>query len=140
MKRRDIELFMAKNSLKPVELATYFGVTRGAISQIVSGKTKLSPKRLKQILNNPHGWDTSMLVSVETKTTENGKVPVFKVVDTVQQNSAALKNKAQELLIQDYQRQIADKDATIQELCKQIGMLEAKIELLEKGDITPESV
>lgn len=140
MKDIDIKAFRRANNLTQSKLGAYLGMDKCFISAIEHGRSKLPKVKLGMILHNPHNWDTSMLVSVETKTTENGKVPVFKVVDTVQQNSEALKNKAQELLIQDYQRQIADKDATIQELCKQIGMLEAKIELLEKGDITPESV
>jgi hypothetical protein len=80
-----------------------------------------------------------MLTSVTPIATPGITIPRVSVVGDARPRETQ-GNIAYELLVKDYKRQIADKDATIQELCKKIGMLEAKIELLGKGDITPESV
>lgn len=67
MEKVDLQAFMAKNNLKPVDLATYWGVTRGAVSQVLSGLTKLSTKRLEQLIDNPNGWDVSSLTGINQK-------------------------------------------------------------------------
>lgn len=140
MKDIDIKAFRRANNLTQSKLGAYLGMDKCFISAIEHGRSKLPKVKLGMLLHNPHNWDTSMLVSVDVKKVDGAIVPIFKPIDVVQQNAPALQDAANKLLIKDYQRQIADKDATIQELCKKIGMLEAKIELLGKGDITPESV
>ena len=53
--------FLKVNNLKQVELSRYLGVTEAAISNVVKGKSEFSEENLIKILNNPNGWDTSML-------------------------------------------------------------------------------
>lgn len=59
----DIKEFLYRNKLKQVDLAKYLGVTEAFISRMVKGLVKPSKENLTKILNNPHGWDTSMLIS-----------------------------------------------------------------------------
>lgn len=53
--------FLKANNLKQRELAYYLGVTEAAISNVAKGKSYFSEENLIKILNNPHGWDVSML-------------------------------------------------------------------------------
>jgi transcriptional regulator with XRE-family HTH domain len=139
MERIDLKAFRRANKISQLDLAGFFGVGQSFISQVEKGSRPLPKEHISKLLAQ-RSWDTSMLVRVDVKKVDGATVPIFKPIDVVQQNAPALQDAANKLLIKDYQRQIADKDATIQELCKKIGMLEAKIELLGKGDITPESV
>ena len=59
----DIKDFLYKNKLKQVELAKYLGVTEAFISRMVKGMGNPSKENLTKILNNPYGWDTSMLIN-----------------------------------------------------------------------------
>jgi hypothetical protein len=120
-------------------LGEYLGINKSFISTIESGKDPMPKDKLTKLIHNSRGWDTSMLVAVTTGVAKGISIPRVKVVGDVTRRETE-NERAYELLVKDYKRQIADKDATIQELCKKIGMLEAKIELLGKGDITPESV
>jgi transcriptional regulator with XRE-family HTH domain len=59
----NVREFLKANSLKQVELARYLGITEAAISNVVKEKSEFSKENLIKIINNPHGWDTSMLQS-----------------------------------------------------------------------------
>lgn len=68
MKQVDLKRFMFELGIKQSELAKYLGVSEGYISQVASGKKQLSNENLSKVLNNPFGWDTSMLIEVEPET------------------------------------------------------------------------
>lgn len=68
MKQVDLKRFMFVLGIKQSELAKYLGVSEGYISQVASGKKQLSNENLSKVLNNPFGWDTSMLIEVEPET------------------------------------------------------------------------
>lgn len=53
--------FLRENGLKQVQLARYLDVTEAAISNVANGKSEFSEENLIKIMNNPHGWDVSML-------------------------------------------------------------------------------
>ena len=55
--------FLKANNLKQRELANYLGITEAAVSNAVKGKSDFSEENLIKILNNPYGWDASMLVN-----------------------------------------------------------------------------
>lgn len=57
-----LKKFRKANSLKQDELAQKIGVSRSFISQVESGYSKLPTNILQTIINNPYGWDVSMLV------------------------------------------------------------------------------
>lgn len=61
----DVRAFLKTNGLKQRELAYYLGVTEAAISNVVKGKSVFAEENLIKILNNPNGWDTSMLMESE---------------------------------------------------------------------------
>jgi hypothetical protein len=63
MKNEKLDEFLYKNRLKSSDLVEFWGVTKGVVSQILNGTTKLPTKRLEELLNNDRGWDTSMLTS-----------------------------------------------------------------------------
>lgn len=62
MKNEKLDAFLYANRLKSSDLVEFWGVTKGVVSQILNGTTKLPTKRLNELLNNDKGWDTSMLV------------------------------------------------------------------------------
>lgn len=62
MKNEKLDAFLYANRLKSSDLVEFWGVTKGVVSQILNGTTKLPTKRLNELLNNNKGWDTSMLV------------------------------------------------------------------------------
>lgn len=64
----EVRAFLKANGLKQRDLAYYLGVTEAAISNVVKGKSDFSHENLIKILNNPHNWDTSMLIEVEPET------------------------------------------------------------------------
>ena len=61
MKNEKLDEFLYKNRLKSSDLVEFWGVTKGVVSQILNGTTKLPTKRLEELLNNDRGWDISML-------------------------------------------------------------------------------
>ena len=58
----DIRGFLEANNLKQVDLARYLGVSESAVSSMINGKSKPSKGNLIKIINNPHGWNVSMLI------------------------------------------------------------------------------
>ena len=67
MKEIDFKRFMFEQKIKQSDLAKYLGVSEGYISQVASGKKQLSDENFSKVLNNPHGWDVSMLTETETQ-------------------------------------------------------------------------
>lgn len=59
--------FLRKNGLKQVQLARYLDVTEAAISNVANGKSEFSEENLIKIMNNPHGWDVSMLNDTQSR-------------------------------------------------------------------------
>lgn len=67
MKNEKLDEFLYKNRLKSADLVEFWGVSKGVVSQILNGTTKLPTKRLEELLNNPHGWDVSMLKDTQSR-------------------------------------------------------------------------
>ena len=57
----DIKRFRRVNNLLQKDLADYLGVSREFVSMVESGRSILPHDRLRKLLDNEHGWDTSML-------------------------------------------------------------------------------
>ena len=100
--------FLKANNLKQRELAHYLGVTEAAISNAVKGKSYFSEENLIKILNNPHGWDVSMLTSPSEEETDEKAVQVSERA-----------NSLEDLL----RGVLARQDAKIDELQKRINEL-----------------
>ena len=56
-----IKEFLKENGIKQKELAAYLGVTEPSVSRMVNGVNNPSEDNLRKIMENPYGWDTSML-------------------------------------------------------------------------------
>lgn len=99
MKNEKLDEFLYKNRLKSSDLVEFWGVTKGVVSQILNGTTKLPTKRLEELLNNDQGWDTSMLTSnqpevpaEEKPTSENS------LLEYLQRKIEKLEREKEELL------------------------------------------
>lgn len=58
----DIKEFRKKNNLTQEQLAQFWGVKTSFISFLENGRSKLPKDKLTKLMDNPYGWDTSMLV------------------------------------------------------------------------------
>ena len=125
--------FLSVNGLKKGEVASFLGVSSAFVTQVSTGKSKLSPAKIKLIKGNQK-WDTSMFGVVSPGLAQGPVAPIVKVVGDVKRPETS-QDAVYRLLVEDYKRQIKDKDALVQELCKKIGMLEAQIEVMTKGGV-----
>ena len=62
MQAIDLKRFMFEQNIKQKELVEYLGVSKGYISLVISGQRQLSNENLSKLINNPFGWDTSILL------------------------------------------------------------------------------
>lgn len=116
--------FLSVNKLKKKEIAAYLGVSNAFITQLCNGSRTLPADKLALIKANEE-WDTSML-------TPKSK---YIVADGLLEGVGLAREKsAEELLVSYLQDKIADQDRVIRELYKEIGMLQAKLDLARKGE------
>ena len=66
-----VRIFMPDEKIKQKELVDYLGVSKGYISLVISGQRSLSDENLRKLINNPFGWDTSILLGAENENSEN---------------------------------------------------------------------
>lgn len=57
----DLKGFRKVNNLTQTELGDYLGIKKSFISKIESGIVNLPKDKLKKLLHNSNGWDTSAL-------------------------------------------------------------------------------
>lgn len=120
----DFAKFLKVNGLKRKDIASFLGVSGAFITQISSGDRPLPEEKLAMIKANDLGWDISMLIPEQEHYDDMMKktLSVYKRFYSSDDNS----------LIGYLQRQVEDKDRLIQNLYQQIGMLEAKNQMLEE--------
>lgn len=70
--------FLKANNLKQRELANYLGVTEAAVSNVTKGKSYFSDENLIKIINNPYGWDVSMLEDAKSRDSKPELVAEYK--------------------------------------------------------------
>lgn len=61
MKTIDLKAFRKINNLTQLEVAEFLGVQKAFVSAVECGRSKLPKEKLTLLLDNPHGWDISML-------------------------------------------------------------------------------
>ena len=131
----DFGNFLTTNGIKKKEIASFLGVSNAFVTQLCTGRSKLTLEKLALIKANKK-WDSSMLNS-------KGQKYVFKAKnvlghDIVPEVSSVVKSvvaQKQDGLHTSYlQRKVEDQEKLIRELYQKIGMLEAKLELASKGD------
>lgn len=136
----DFANFLKVNGLKRKEIAAFLGVSGAFVTQVCNGDRPLPAEKLALIKQNPYNWDFSML--------EPGSK--FKLIDVSEllpglkahsENTRvrsaildALGVTTEEFLVSYLQEKIADQDRLIRELYKEIGMLQAKLDLARKGE------
>lgn len=122
MKSIDFKRFMFERKIKQSVLAQYLGVSEGYISQVASGKKQLSDENFSKVLNNPYGWDVSMLTD-QTRDSEP---------EPVTEQKPQLSNV--EILLRDM---LAEKEAKIDVLQDRINELieeNARLKTLIEGE------
>lgn len=124
----NVREFLKANNLKQRELAKYLGVTEAAISNAAKGKSYFSEENLIKILDNPYGWEVSMLKETKSRDSEPELVAEYK---------PQLSNI--EILLRDM---LAEKEAKIDvlqdrinELIEENARLKTLIESERKGGV-----
>ena len=114
MKSIDIKAFRKSNNLTQTDIGDYLGCTKAFISAIEKGLRPLPNEMYSKLIDNPNNWDTSMLT--EPKHPE-------------------VSSPAESSLVNYLERKVSDQEILIRELYQQIGILEAKLDLVRKGEI-----
>jgi transcriptional regulator with XRE-family HTH domain len=113
MKGADLKEFRIVNNLTQTELGDYLGVLKGFISKIENGKDKLPEPKFRKLINNPNGWDVSMLTQSEV-------VAVAKPV-------------AEDALVAELRSQIEKLQAKVDYLNQELGKKSAILEFLQEN-------
>lgn len=58
---KDFKGFIFYNNLSQKEVMEYLQVSKGYMSLVISGKKNLSEENFRKLVENPFGWDVSML-------------------------------------------------------------------------------
>ncbi len=98
MKSIDFKRFMFEQKIKQSVLAQYLGVSEGYISQVVSGKKQLSDENFSKVLNNPYGWNTSMLVDQPEAPAPEQETSDNPLIEYLQRKIAELEKEKADLL------------------------------------------
>ena len=62
----DLKTFRKRNELTQDQVGEFLDIKKSFLSRIENGYAKLPKEQLTKLLNNPNGWDTSMLVESST--------------------------------------------------------------------------
>lgn len=120
----DLKSFRKVNNLTQSVLGEYLGVQKSYLSQVESGKNKLSKEKLSKLIHNDKGWDTSMLTNathvgdnrVTAKVAGNGSVSTN--INYGSDECTVLKERIKYL-----EQSLAEKERLIEEKERLIGVL-----------------
>lgn len=120
----DLKNFRKVNNLTQSVLGEYLGVQKSYLSQVESGKNKLSKEKLSKLIRNDKGWDTSMLTNathlgdnrVTAKVAGNGSVSTN--INYGSDECTVLKERIKYL-----EQSLAEKERLIEEKERLIGVL-----------------
>ena len=124
MKNEKLDAFLYKNRLKSSDLVEFWGVTKGVVSQILNGTTKLPTKRLEELLNNPYGWDVSMLTETQSRD------EVARMADQPKEQSTEARLWA---LVEEQRKDMQTLLELLKDRDREIKTLRAELESLKKG-------
>lgn len=115
MKGIDLKAFRKANNLTQDKLGDYLGIKKSFVSTIESGKDPMPKDKLTKLLNNPHGWDISMLT----------------------QSEVAIEEKAvsDDALIAELRAQIERLESKVDNLNQELGEKNALLRLLRQGSV-----
>ena len=110
----DFDLFLRLNNLKQNTVAEYLGVNQSRISHYIK-QGSMPVERLQKLINNPFGWDTSMITLKDGKQiTEDEDYTDTKVISV-----ADFADFTRQVIF-DYQKRLTDKDEQIKELISSV--------------------
>lgn len=112
---KDFKGFIFYNDINQKDVIEYLGVSKGYMSLVISGKKKLSEENFRKLIENPFGWDTSMLVDSPEPTLES--------------SAPALNLSNVEILLREM---LAEKEAKIDALNEIIWELKAENAMLKE--------
>lgn len=135
MKGADLKAFRKANNLTQTELGNYLGINKSFISTIESGKDPMPKDKLSKLLNNPFGWDVSMLQDYSLSGLDAPRYQKEITPELIRSAVEKALSPDEKFLIGYLERKIENQDTLIRELYQKIGMLEAKLELTRKGEI-----
>ena len=69
-----LKSFLFFNELSQQEIADYLGVSKGQMSKIASGTSRLQAEQLAKLLSNPYGWNTEFLTDPVWSDLEAGEL------------------------------------------------------------------
>ena len=113
MKGADLKEFRLSNNLTQTELGDYLGVLKGFISKIENGRDKLPELKYRKLINNPHGWDTSMLTKSDGATECDAPT--------------------NDILVAELRAQIQKLEAKVDSLNQELGEKNALIKMMSQG-------
>lgn len=93
----DLKMFIGVNKITQKQLADYLGITEASVSRAVNGKSTLSNARLRKILENDKGWDTSMLAEEGSDPSPQSRDCKDELLDSLRKNIALLEDQVAEL-------------------------------------------
>ena len=115
MKGADLKEFRIVNNLTQTELGEYLGVLKGFISKIENGKEKLPEPKFRKLLNNPYGWDVSMLTQPD-------------VPDETSQSQ-------NDVLVAELRAQIEKLESKVDQLNQELGEKNALLKMMRQESI-----
>ena len=132
--------FLSVNGLKRKDIASFLGVSGAFITQLASGMRPLPEEKLAMIKANAYGWDYSMLLpeaqqakAIHLDHLDRGRL-YEATPDKVREAVEKALMPEEHPLVAHLQKKVDDQERLIRELYKEIGMLEAKLELARKGE------
>lgn len=146
--------FMTVNGLKRKDIASYLGVSGAFITQIKNEERPLPPEKLAMIQANG-AWDSTMLTITAPSASSvpsasrglTGPLDVTGLLRGTKITSSHVRSAVEKALhpdekimvgylerkAKDLEAKIAEKDAIINQLHEQIGMLKAELNLIKEG-------
>lgn len=113
MKGSDLKAFRKANNLTQEKLGEYLGIKKSFISTIESEKDPMPKDKLSKLMQNPYGWDVSMLTQSGTPAEENPS--------------------ADSTLIAELRSQIEKLEAKVDNLNQELGEKNALIKMMSQG-------
>lgn len=95
---KDFKGFIFFNNLSQKEVIEYLQVSKGYMSLVISGKKKLSEENFRKLIENPYGWDTSMLVDQPKAPAPEQETSDNSLIEYLQRKIAELEKEKAELL------------------------------------------
>lgn len=122
---KDFKGFIYHNNLSQKEVMEYLQVSKGYMSLVISGKKKLSEENFRKLIENPHGWDVSMLTESPVVLPDPEPAPAAEI-NMIDKLFALLEEKERNnaLLL----KILLEKEETIKHLTTEIAALKEKRE------------